>query len=357
MSISDATTRLADALIHHYDDSAEAAFQDFERELPTADDPADLAAAIEVVATRLATAGLGVGDQLAVVGAMLVGQGAPAAPLVRVVEPQVITGLVWAAAFPGSWDLGSYGSPLPDPTDVDLLDDVLDQMKRNLNRAQIPAEEADALAVAWFSVTPWLETLVVAAQPTDGRVALSARDELMEALATINEDYADQFPLAYWLDGILRVLEDEPLVVIHRSSGRGYRLTIGGIGDNFQLHTLLADRLIGNAGDGLIYDVAPDPAWVAAASTGDIEVAGGIKAQFELADAYGDLLSYEERPTDIPKLDGVRVVVLDRLQHPQTWNAGRLYAQMPPTVRLDAVMSAEDSARWMERIQPVSTVV
>jgi hypothetical protein len=40
------------------------------------------------------------------------------------------------------------------------------------------------------------------------------------------------------------VLDDEPLIALDPASGRGYRLTMSGVGDNHQLHTPLADRLL-----------------------------------------------------------------------------------------------------------------
>ena len=48
---------------------------------------------------------------------------------------------------------------------------------------------------------------------------------------------------AGWVHGLTLVLDDEPLIVLDPDSGCGFQLTMSGIGDNYQLHTLLADRL------------------------------------------------------------------------------------------------------------------
>jgi len=54
------------------------------------------------------------------------------------------------------------------------------------------------------------------------------------------------FPI--WHSGVhclidlLAVRDAEELLVLHPGQGRGYRVRAGGIGDNFQLHTLLAGR-------------------------------------------------------------------------------------------------------------------
>ena len=344
---------VVDHLILHDEEAFDLAYAEFDSRLPGAD-RFELAEAVEAVAGRLDDAGLADGQQAALIGAMLVEHGAPAAPLVRVVEPKVTGGMEWAANFPRGWDLASYGAALPDPDDEGVAaEDVLDQLQRNLERAAMTEEEADHLTEAWFSVGPWMQALLAGLQTADGRGALAAKDELIAAIEPIYEDYNEQFSTAYWLLGALCVLDDEPLIVLHRASGAGYRMTIGGIGDNYQLHTLLADRLIGDPGSGLIYDVRPKAAWVAAAEDGeDLEPEGGIGPQFTLVDAYGDAIFNQERPADIPEFDGVRVVVLDRTQSTDSWNAGRVYSSMLPTVRLDEVIPAGEATKWLAKVRP-----
>ena len=63
------------------------------------------------------------------------------------------------------------------------------------------------------------------------------------------------------------MLDNEELLVIHPASEQGFRVRISGIGDNFQLHTLLADAL--NGPDGFPYDT-PDP-HIAAIARGEQE--------------------------------------------------------------------------------------
>jgi hypothetical protein len=356
ISLEDTTDRLVDYLIRHNGKAADVAYREFEAQLPTAA-PADRDAALAAVARRLETASLGDGSQAALIGAMLVEHGAPAAPLMRAIEPKVIDALLWAANFPHGWDLASYGADLPDPEDDDevVAEDVLDRLKRNLKRAEMDPEEADSLTEAWFSVAAWMQALLVAAQPKDGWDAITSRDDLEAALAPIVADWSELFSTAAWLDGLFVILRDEPVIVLDRQTGRGYRVTIDGIGDNYQLHTLLADRLIGDPAAGLLDGVRPDPAWVAAATTGEeLEPDGGIGAQFDLVDAYGDWIYNHGIPADIPELDGVRVIVLDPLHDPISWNAGRVYPALVPTVRLDEIMPAAESARWMALVQPVN---
>jgi hypothetical protein len=98
------------------------------------------------------------------------------------------------------------------------------------------------------------------------------------------------------------VLDDEPVVVLDPASGRGFRLTMSGVGDNFQLHTLPADRMIGDVGRGLLTGVRPETAWVAAATDAPAEVAGKpIERRFRLFDAAGEYVASESHPSEIAR--------------------------------------------------------
>ena len=52
---------------------------------------------------------------------------------------------------------------------------------------------------------------------------------------------------AGFLTRMLQVLDDEELLVLSPEPRVGFRVRIRGIGDNFQLHTLLAGSIIGPA--------------------------------------------------------------------------------------------------------------
>ena len=129
-------------------------------------------------------------------------------------------------------------------------------------------------------------------------------------------------------------------------------MTISGIGDNFQLHTLLAATLIGDPAAGFIPGQRPHPAWIAAATNGEMDPPGGVQGQFNLVDASGAWIWNEGRPADIPHLNDRRVVVLDAAPYERTWNIGRAYPLMMPEIRLDRVLPATESAAWIARIAP-----
>ena len=159
--------------------------------------------------------------------------------------------------------------------------------------------------------------------------------------------------VAHWLYGLLLVLDDEPLTVLHRPTGRGFRVVISGIGDNFQLHTLLAARLTGDEVRGFLPGERPSAAEIAAATGGpDLTPAGRIRGQFNLVDAFGDWIWGEGRPADIPRLDGERVVVLDPPSYARSWNAGRVYPLMRPSLEVKRVLAADEAERWLGLVKP-----
>src|SRR5207253_5340017 len=68
---------------------------------------------------------------------------------------------------------------------------------------------------------------------------------------------------ASFLTKILRVLDDEPLLVLHPGERKGYRLKMSGVGTNFELFILLADAVIGDPRAGWLPGEKADPDLVA----------------------------------------------------------------------------------------------
>jgi hypothetical protein len=309
---------------------------------------AELDAAAQVVAHSLGAVSLGDGVPLAKLSAGLVEAGADPTTALDAAASQVVAGLDRASAFPAMWREIGGGDDLPDPEHGDKIPTVLARLATAANEHGYNPDNARDLASAWFSVNEWIPALLLPLQDRRGRAALPGRDRLTAAAHAAPK----QIDAAHWLYGLLQVLDDEQLCVIHRESGRGYKVTIGGIGDNFQLHTLLAATLIGDPAQGFIAGTPPRPAWIAAATNGEIMPNGGVRGQFNLVDAFGDWIWNEGRPIDIPLMDGRRVVVIDPPPYDRGWNAGRVYPLMPPSIRLDGVMSAQEAAYWAGSVAP-----
>ena len=152
------------------------------------------------------------------------------------------------------------------------------------------------------------------------------------------------------MHGLTLVLDDEPLIVLDPGSGRGFQLTMSGIGDNFQLHTLLADRLAARV-PGL---EPPERQCVAAATDAPPALPGGaiIQRRCRLFDGNGSHVFPEGRPADIQPLDGALVLVLHPPLGRFTWSGGRTYERMRPALTLDRELGPAETAGWLARVQP-----
>ncbi|MEU3555796.1 hypothetical protein [Streptomyces fragilis] len=205
--------------------------------------------------------------------------------------------------------------------------------------------EALRLALAWCAAESW--------QPPALAVLLRDREvrrRYAAALLPVCRELADlrRHDLKC-LYHALAVLDDEPLIVLHRPTGKGFAVRIGGIGDNFQLHTLLAHVLVGG---GHVPGVAPSAESVRLAT--DPAPAQGLTdtvatGAFELLAPDGERIWNEGLPTDIPLVDGSRLLVLDDPSYARSWNADRFFPALPGTAELTGVLSAEETRAWFAR--------
>ncbi|MEW2066036.1 hypothetical protein [Streptomyces sp. NPDC007346] len=200
-------------------------------------------------------------------------------------------------------------------------------------------------AVGWWTLPQWeMAAVALLNHRTVRGGADGSRDGLLRLLTAVEQASGRQFrSLRY----ALQVLDDEPLVALHRTSGTGYALRIFGIGDNFQLHTLLADALIGG---GHVAGRAPSPqeAAVCRVTPGQVETVGS----FDLTAPDGGRLWNEGTPADIPVVDGVRLLVLDEPSSRRSWPAGRFFPGMRGDVILERALEPEETEGWFARVSP-----
>lgn len=317
--------------------------------------PDDVQDAMARLAAILATIRFGRGADLARLAGAMTGHGPMPRELLPVLVRRATEVMELAARFAVIY--GAVGKDLPDPGDPTLIQPAMAKLREVLADppgALTPVEPSGAdsaalaLAEAWFTGNAWVQPVLFLCQRADVRASLPGRDRLLAA----TEAVAEHLSTAHWLYGLLLVLDDEELIVLHRPTGRGYRVTISGIGDNFQLHTLLAANLTGEESRGLIPVDRPTTTEVAAASDGELTPPGGIKGNFNLVDAHGKWIWNEGRPADIPRLDGTRIVVLDPPPYERGWNAGRAYPLMRPAVTVSEILTAPEAARWLSLVTP-----
>jgi hypothetical protein len=308
--------------------------------VPVADE-AELSAGLVKLGPALADVALGNGGFLATLAAGLIEMGADPLPVLDVLVDRVAAGLEAAARFGLLAD--RLGGDLAAPTSADEYRALRERIVAAAPSAGLSVEEAGAITQAWFSVNDWIPSLLLPLQQKRCRRALPQRDRLTVATIAMAEHAED----APWLLGLLRVLDDEPLLVLHRESGRFFEMTMSGIGDNIQLHILLADVLIGA---GRVDGDPPDPAWVAAARDGLMIPEGGVRTQFDLTDAGGDPIWGEGRPADIPVAEGRRVIVMSAPSYSRGYNIGRQYPLMVPQLTVDSELAGEEAKAWTGRL-------
>jgi hypothetical protein len=169
-----------------------------------------------------------------------------------------------------------------------------------------------------------------------------------------------------FLTDMLRVLDDERLIVLHPGEQKGFEVRISGLADNFQLHTLLADSLIGNPKEGWLAGTKPDPVVAAAARDGEIPPGHlsttdafnlwnwpGLQPDGTLPQGQGNAgwwIWNEGNPGDILPFDGVRVVLLGPPPYSRSWNVGRRFPSMAGELTVEHVLAPDVVRDWLARI-------
>jgi hypothetical protein len=163
---------------------------------------------------------------------------------------------------------------------------------------------------------------------------------------------------------LLQVPDDEVFVVLYPEARRGYRVRISGISNNFQLHTLLADALIGDPAQGWLPGNRPDPRVVDAARDGPYdESTPTAVGSFHLMDwtalrpdgtvtasPNDHVIWHEGTPADIPRFGDTRVVVLGPPLFERTWRAPRDYPELAGELEVVENLPKTAVDAWLRRL-------
>ncbi len=233
----------------------------------------------------------------------------------------------------------AWGPDLPDPAQGP--NQQIWERTRQLmgERARIPMQ-------CWYALPHFTKSAVTLLTYSPAtRVAVRDHDDVVDRAAEYCPDLEDVRDLRRMLDG-------EELLILDRPTRRGWSVTIHGIGDDFQLHTLLAAVLVGRALPG----TPPDPRWVRCFTTGEVEPGTPpVTGWWRLTDAHGEQIRNEGVPADIPVLGDTRVVVLDPPPYPPSWSPGRRFPLIPGSLTLDATYHPDDLAAWWPILKPPQT--
>ncbi|MFE2726027.1 hypothetical protein [Kitasatospora sp. NPDC059327] len=238
------------------------------------------------------------------------------------------------------------GGELPDPDE----DDPGPAHARIEDPDRLDERHAHRAVIGWWTLHLWqmasFAVLGHAAVRTAARTS-GVTDVLVELIDRYGEGRHDLKGLLH----LAKTLDDEPLLVLDRPSGTGYLLRMDGLTDNFQLHTLLADVLIGG---GQLPGPVPDPEVVALSRTRELDGRRRVTAygSFNLVAPDGIWIWNEGTPSDIPVVDGLRTLVLDPQAYERSWSAGRFIQQVPGDLRLERVLAPAEAADRLSRVAP-----
>jgi hypothetical protein len=225
------------------------------------------------------------------------------------------------------------------------------------------AQELPEEGQAWLSLRPMcLGAIAMLGRSPRARQQGRATESLSDRAGYL----AGRHDQVSFLHMMLQVVDNEELLVLHPETKRGYRVRISGIADNFQLHLLLADALVGDPAKGLLPGQRPDPRTVAAARDQPVDPQArsaqgvfnlwtwqGLQPDGRLPEGFGESDHWvwnEGTPSDIPHFEGVRVVLLGPPPYPRSWNAGRRFDGMHAELRLEEVLPPNVAQDWLNRI-------
>jgi hypothetical protein len=294
-------------------------------------------------------------SRLAVIAGAMVERGASPMALAEVLPERVVMALASYLTLERIWDRTLQDRPLPTfqpPLDRAVMREIAETLAADGEQVGRSERKNKQIALSWFSLDDWINPLIAAMTSSrEFRGAMAWREDIADAANRLER----RSERARWLHGLCLVLDDEPLIVLDPTSGRGFRLTMSGIGDNYQLHTLLSDRLMRPGHGGLLANQPPEPAWVQRATAGPnvpFDPTTAILRRFRLFDGHGTHISPGGWPAEIEPLDSVRALVIHPPKGNYRWSYARAYDGMTPTLTLDRELDPDEAAHWLSRIAP-----
>ncbi|MFW5417967.1 hypothetical protein J0910_15250 [Nocardiopsis sp. CNT-189] len=251
-----------------------------------------------------------------------------------------------ATVFLHAWNATGPGAP-PDP------DEVTAEAEQRVS-ARL-GDTATTATICWWTIRR--HALAAATMLGDHRVRAAVRGDaaLSAELIAIANQLSGTLPEFDEMRALLRMTGATSALVLDRATGRGFQVFFEGIGDNFQLHTLLADALVGPEGQGLPGH-RPDPRWTAAFRDADPDPqAGPVRGWWNLLALDGSWVWNDGVPADIPTHDGEHVLVLAEQPYPRSWNPGRRHPHVSGWLEVAHEVTGEELERWWRLAAPAQT--
>ncbi|WTW97973.1 hypothetical protein OG216_33605 [Streptomycetaceae bacterium NBC_01309] len=269
----------------------------------------------------------------------------------RGADPSVCAGPVFdrledaltnVAGFPALW-AKTVGGELPVRNHLELGEAL-----GSIAEVTGGVDEATFAAVsAWMELPLWEMAAVAMLSHEPIRLLVQEEGSLVALADAVAMGAADLKCLRH----LLKMFEAEPLVVVHRPTGTAYRMRMSRLGDNFQLHTLLAHHLVGG---GHVPGSAPSADAVAAVRDADVspDAPPQTVGSFNLCAADGTWIWNEGCPADIPVVDGERLLILDPPTYERSWKSFRFYPHITGDLVLEKVLDRAEAAAYLAKAAP-----
>ncbi|GAA1116644.1 hypothetical protein [Nocardiopsis metallicus] len=253
-----------------------------------------------------------------------------------------------AIVFVRAWERTGGGTP-PDPDAVTA--DAEARVAADLG------PDAPAATMCWWTIRRHGLAARTMLSESSVRAHIRRDPSLHAELVAIANQLSDLLTEFDEVRALLRMAEATSALVMDRASSRAFRVLFDGIGDNFQLHTLLADALIGPNGQGLSGE-APDPRWTASFRDGPVDpTAQTVWGWWNMVAHDGSWVWNEGVPAEIPTVDGEHVLVLDEQPYPRSWTAGRRHMHVRGWLEVESELSREEAELWWKRVAPAEPAI
>ncbi len=202
----------------------------------------------------------------------------------------------------------------------------------------------------------WPACVAVYSRDVAARVRARAFLPVLEPLANRHEG-------AHWLQKLLPVLDQEPLLVIDPEKQVGITARMSGVSDNFQLHTLLMDvfprgwiegRRVSQQAVDVATGVGPQQTAETITGRWNLYQPPALSATGKLPSVKDDSSAHwvwgEGIPADIAIVQGHRVVLLGPPSYARTWPSVRLFSGLRASLDEVIVLDKAGVREWIRRL-------
>ena len=214
--------------------------------------------------------------------------------------------------------------------------------------AQMPEQARDWERLQAF----YLPLMAALAASPDARAQMRRLRDLAAPLSERHEG-------AFFLDAMLGVLHQEPILVLEPARQRGFIGTFSGIADNAQLHALLmahypdAAKTFPPAALPIFDGSGEQSSELSVESNWNLYSYRALDRDGQIKDDLADSQHWlwnEDSPTEIPKFEQYRVIILGPSSYTRGWAAQRLFAPLKASIDVDEELDAGAVAAWIERL-------